>query len=203
VANKKNASDRQLAIPGLRNLMAEAMLRLELLVEEPLPPEHGDAGAGIYAIYYRGTDPLYKKLVPTKVPIYVGKAVLPGTRKAKAANETHQALVLRRLREHANSLSAAGFDLDDFTCKYLVLSKEDGSIIPGLESFLINAYQPLWNTVVDGFGNHDPGSGRDKQSKSEWDTLHPGRAWVLKLTGVPPDEGTITKKIRTYMRSLR
>ncbi|MDR0670086.1 MAG: Eco29kI family restriction endonuclease [Treponema sp.] len=39
----------------------------------------------------------------------------------------------------------------------------------------------LWNIVVDGFGNHDPGSGRYNQQISSWDTIHPGRNWAKKL----------------------
>ncbi len=40
---------------------------------------------------------------------------------------------------------------------------------------------PIWNTLIDGFGNHDPGQGRRNQAKSRWDVLHPGRAWADNL----------------------
>lgn len=55
------------------------------------------------------------------------------------------------------------------------------AIISVVESVLINRYQPIWNTKIDGFGNHDPGKGRYEQAKSEWDKIHPGRAWAEKL----------------------
>lgn len=42
-------------------------------------------------------------------------------------------------------------------------------------------FRPVWNMVIDGFGNHDPGSGRYNQKISSWDTLHPGRSWAMKL----------------------
>ncbi|GAA3304930.1 hypothetical protein GCM10020295_57340 [Streptomyces cinereospinus] len=43
---------------------------------------------------------------------------------------------------------------------------------------MIRHYRPVWNTVVDGFGNHNPGVGRfDKQARPAWDDLHPGRWW--------------------------
>lgn len=42
-------------------------------------------------------------------------------------------------------------------------------------------FRPLWNVVVAGFGNHDPGKGRRGQEKSVWDTLHPGRSWAATL----------------------
>jgi hypothetical protein len=31
------------------------------------------------------------------------------------------------------------------------------------------------DAAVDGFGNHDPGKGRYKQARSDWDVIHPGR----------------------------
>jgi len=39
----------------------------------------------------------------------------------------------------------------------------------------------LWNIVLDGFGNHEPGSGRYNQQRSAWDIIHPGRQWAEKL----------------------
>jgi hypothetical protein len=53
--------------------------------------------------------------------------------------------------------------------------------IPLGESLLIEKTKPLWNVVVDGFGNHAPGKGRPEQQLSSWDTLHPGRNWATKL----------------------
>lgn len=49
------------------------------------------------------------------------------------------------------------------------------------EASAISLYRPLWNTLIDGFGNHDPGSGRYNQMRSRWDTLHPRRAWADRL----------------------
>ena len=53
--------------------------------------------------------------------------------------------------------------------------------IPLGESLLIGRFSPIWNTIVDGFGNHDPGSGRRNQARSRWDVLHPGRNWAELL----------------------
>ncbi|MBA3946362.1 MAG: Eco29kI family restriction endonuclease, partial [Herpetosiphonaceae bacterium] len=39
----------------------------------------------------------------------------------------------------------------------------------------------VWNVVADGFGNNDPGSGREKGRRSMWDTIHPGRRWATAL----------------------
>lgn len=47
------------------------------------------------------------------------------------------------------------------------------------EQVLIAEYQPMWNVVVDRFGNNDPGRGRWNQRCSQWDTLHPRREWAF------------------------
>ena len=63
--------------------VADALLAQEI---EQLPPEPF-YGAGIYAIYYNGDFPPYKKISIKQlrgkeaIPIYVGKAVPPGARK--------------------------------------------------------------------------------------------------------------------------
>jgi hypothetical protein len=49
------------------------------------------------------------------------------------------------------------------------------------ETLLISHYKPLWNLVVDGFGNHPPGGGRAKGKKPMWDVIHPGRKWAENL----------------------
>ncbi len=59
-------------------------------------------------------------------------------------------------------------------------------------------YNPLWNSHIDGFGNHDPGKGRYEQAKSEWDVLHPGRVWADRLNGIPPDGNKVEEKIGIY-----
>ncbi|GAC69556.1 Eco29kI family restriction endonuclease [Gordonia soli] len=46
---------------------------------------------------------------------------------------------------------------------------------------------PVWNALVDGFGNHDPGRGRRAGRRSLWDTLHPGRPWAEQF---PPSTKT-------------
>ena len=53
--------------------------------------------------------------------------------------------------------------------------------IPLGENILIERFKPLWNQVIDGFGNNDPGGRRATQYRSHWDVLHPGRPWAVKL----------------------
>ena len=57
----------------------------------------------------------------------------------------------------------------------------DEVFIPLGESLLISHHKPLWNAVVDGFGNHAPGSGRAEGKKPMWDVIHPGRPWAAEL----------------------
>jgi len=59
----------------------------------PLPPQEIFRGAGIYAIYYKGTYPLYRRVAESfsketrvkfesqPIPIYIGKSDAPGSRK--------------------------------------------------------------------------------------------------------------------------
>jgi hypothetical protein len=70
-----------------------------------------------------------------------------------------------------------------------------------VEAELIRRYAPLWNSTIDGFGNHDPGAGRREQAKSEWDVLHPGRPWVEKQTGIPPDLEDIKQRLKTIEKT--
>lgn len=155
----------------------------------PLPPDERFEGAGIYAIYYTGGVPFYRPLAERnqrnkyELPIYVGKAVPPGARKGGFGLDTAPGSVLwNRLNEHSQSLQSVALPLRDFRCRYLVA---DDIWIPLGENLLIEMFRPLWNVVVAGFGNHDPGRGRRGQEKSAWDTLHPGRSWAATLPDHP------------------
>lgn len=57
--------------------------------------------------------------------------------------------------------------------------------VPMAEQLMIQTYRPVWNLVIDGFGNNDPGGGRYNQDRSRWDTLHPGRYWAPRLVDPP------------------
>ncbi|HEU5116447.1 MAG TPA: Eco29kI family restriction endonuclease [Isosphaeraceae bacterium] len=171
----------------------------------PLPPEEF-LGAGLYAIYYTGRFPAYRRIAARnrdgrfEEPIYVGKAVPAGARRggfglgASAGN-----VLYRRLAEHAESIrQARNLKLEDFRCRYLVV---DDIWIPLAESLLIQTFQPIWNLVIDGFGNHDPGSGRYNQKKARWDVIHPGRLWAEKLAkGNPKSESEILEIVAEFLR---
>lgn len=165
--------------------VAEAMLVQEALPLNEIPPF---SGAGIYALYYQGDFAAYGKLAHinrtqgASVPIYVGKAVPEGARKgttssALGSNGRSTRALHKRLMEHAESVRATQLSIHDFSCRYLVV---DDIWIPLGESLLISRFSPLWNLLVDGFGNHDPGSGRYNGLAPKWDVLHPGRGWASR-----------------------
>ena len=171
-----------------------------------LPPETRFEGTGVYAIYYIGQNFLYQSLVERNridfsVPIYVGKAVPRGWRQARIDNLTDKKSyeLNGRLREHSRSIKQTETLEDDaFHCRFMILENAASNLIGTVEAALIRLYKPTWNTVVDGFGNHDPGKGRYSQARSEWDTIHPGRAWADKCTGVAPNPEVIREKIQQY-----
>ncbi|MEW6142056.1 MAG: Eco29kI family restriction endonuclease [Chloroflexota bacterium] len=165
-----------------------------------LPPASVFVGGGVYTLYYVGGFTHYKKLsarnhLECRQPIYVGKAVPVGWRTARVQSATAPVLY-RRLKEHANSIrQTENLKLEDFKCRFMILDQLEGDLVVPVEAELIRRQRPLWNTVVDGFGNHDPGSGRYNQALSEWDVLHPGRAWTKRLTGQSPKLEQVLAKV--------
>jgi Eco29kI restriction endonuclease len=184
--------------------VAEAMLGREVHELGKLSEFHG---AGIYAIYYTGTFDAYKLIRERnsdgkwQAPIYVGKAVPAGARKGKlglnSADET--TVLFKRLREHAESIKAASnLDIKHFHCRYLIV---DDIWIPLGESLLIAKFAPLWNTLVDGFGNHDPGGGRYQGLRPRWDVLHPGRVWAAKCKERQESAEQIKSDVVRYIKA--
>ena len=164
------------------------------------------AGAGVYVIYYRGPFELYRPLTDANAndlshPIYVGKAIPEGGRKgglivdAAASGSSLQS----RLRKHAESVRAVkSLAVADFFVRSLVL---DDIWIPLGESLLITQFSPLWNSLIDGFGNHDPGSGRYKGLRPRWDVLHPGRAWADKCQPRQESVQDIKNDVEEFFRA--
>lgn len=162
--------------------VADAMLAKPV---SQFPLETRFVGAGIYAIYYVGDFQPYAPVTERnrdgrfEAPIYVGKAIPAGARRGGGLGVTTGPVLFRRLAEHAQSISQAeNLDLSDFFCRYLVV---DDIWIPLGESLLIEKFAPVWNSTVEGFGNHDPGRGRYNSQKPPWDVVHPGRSWAERL----------------------
>jgi hypothetical protein len=177
----------------------------QLLVSDPTPlgavPQF--FGAGVYAIYYNGAMECYSTLLTasvydSQVPIYVGKAVPAGGRRGiEVEHGTRTRALSGRLREHARSVEAAtNLDIADFTCRWLVV---EPIWIPLGESVLISRFTPVWNGLLDGFGNHDPGAGRRQGVRSRWDTLHPGRAFAPLFPERPETAENIAADVVEYL----
>jgi hypothetical protein len=187
-------------------IVEQAILFFSGTPVKALPPP-SFAGTGVYALYYHGPFGLYAKLAAVnrqecKLPIYVGKAVARGRRTGRGADSEGPELS-GRLRQHAWSIEfAENLRVEDFQCRFMILEGAAADLIVPVESELIRRYKALWNSGIDGFGNHDPGSGRYNQSPSKWDILHPGREWAKRLTGEAPRLAEVEAEVQQLLEQL-
>lgn len=174
----------------------------------PLPERF--LGSGVYALYYTGENSLYAPLAQANrlsydVPIYVGKAVPKGWRQGRVSdsaltqsNELHS-----RVNEHTRNIRVGeGLEVESFACRFVIFEAAGSDMISTIEASLIKLLRPLWNTSVDGFGNHTPGAGRFEQAKSDWDVIHPGRSFADKCKGIPKTEATIRRNITDHFEKM-
>lgn len=174
----------------LKHLAASIHGALLRQTAHAMPPPERFEGPGIYALYYTGNFPAYRKIAEAngegrfEAPIYVGRSERKGARKGGTLHaKAGETALYSRLREHARSITEAeNLDVTDFHFRCLLV---DDIWIPLGEALAIDRYAPVWNKMIDGFGGHTPGKGRKGQVTSSWDTLHPGRAFVKKV-GLPP-----------------
>lgn len=160
-----------------------------------LPPVPSFDGAGVYTIHYRGDFDAYRGMADHE-PVYVGKADPPGKRQGRTSSRGTGTVLHDRLTKHSQSIGQTrNLKLEDFTCRWLIL---DEVWIGLTEQVLIAEYQPLWNTIVSGFGINAPGGGRSTQRKSLWDTLHPGRPYAEHRPPNDETEAAILAKIREH-----
>lgn len=170
---------------------------------QPMPPLEDFEGAGVYALYFIGKKGIYKSFheinrLDYRQPIYIGKAVPRGWRQGRISTSSSHELY-RRLCDHTKSIEAASnLDISDFLCRFMILENAASNMIGTVEAALIRNYQPLWNCIVDGFGNHDPGSGRYNQERSEWDTIHPGRIWASRCVESSKSLDDILSNVKRY-----
>lgn len=183
--------------------VAEALLTKDA---HPLGELPTFEGAGIYAIYYSGAFKPYSKLASLNadgkflLPIYVGKAIPKGGRMGANLELPAGRVLQNRLKEHADSIKAAdNLKIEDFHCRFLVV---DDIWIPLGESLIIARFTPLWNSLIDGFGNHDPGKGRQAGMRPRWDVLHPGRGWATRLAERQESQAQIAQEAKTYLEVL-
>lgn len=163
------------------------------------------SGAGIYAIYYTGDFSSYEPISKLNrnglftAPIYVGKAVPKGARKGGDLQASPGKVLYDRLKQHAKSIEeASNLDIADFYCRNLIV---DDIWIPLGESLLIAKFDPLWNKLIDGFGNHDPGKGRHAGLRPRWDVLHPGRPWAERCQSRDESAEQIILEACDYLRN--
>jgi len=193
--------------PQFQSVVEQAISFFNATPDYPLLIPERFLGSGVYGLYYTGAMPLYSRLAQAnrmklQHPLYIGKAVPAGWRTGRAIS-SQTAVLYGRLRQHAHSINQSeGLNVEDFRCRFMLLGGAEADLIVPVEAELIRRYQPLWNTTVDGFGNHDPGAGRYEQAISEWDVLHPGRPWSRKLTGIAPDREAIIEKILAALEAL-
>lgn len=171
-----------------------------------LPPPTRFLGTGVYALYYTGRSGIYGRYgelnrLSYGHPIYVGKAVPKGWRQARTVDIPGQqsAELFNRLNEHSRNITTVnGIDLNDFMCRFVILEEASSDMIGTIEAALIKVHTPLWNTSLDGFGNHTPGKGRFNQAKSDWDVIHEGRAWAAKCQGIANEKSLLIENIKKY-----
>lgn len=176
---------------------------------QPVPPAERFAGTGVYALYYTGKLPLYAPYAKANrlaynAPIYVGKAVPKGWRQSRTAAAQKSSFELyQRLTQHANNAALVQLKPGDFSSRFVIFESAGSDLISTLEASLIKLNRPLWNSCVDGFGNHDPGRGRYEQALSDWDVLHPGRAWAVKCKGTPKSRAQIEARIAKHFEAAQ
>ena len=158
--------------------MPGIVIRFEPQPLLPLAEEISIQGPGDYCLFYNGTHAAYKSISQTALPTYAGKAIPPGSRRGDEG-DVRARVLQRRIRENQVSIREANtLEVEDFAFRSL-------AVVPAWinlsERAVIQHYRPVWNASLDGFGDHNPGSGRLSGERSWWDTLHPGRTWADSL----------------------
>lgn len=200
--NRKIVQFNPLDKRHLGESVGQALLRQPVV---PLQDIEAFDGAGIYAIYYTGAFSCYEVIAELnrkkrfRAPIYVGKAVPKGTRKGADLEANPGKVLCNRLKQHAKSIEeASNLQIADFYCRYLIV---DDIWIPLGESLIIAKFDPLWNKLIDGFGNHDPGKNRHAGLRPRWDVLHPGRPWADRCQAREETAQQIIRETRDYLRN--
>lgn len=184
----------------LGRLIAQTLLEQPRHLLKDIPAFYG---SGVYALYYTGDSPIYKPAAHTQTPLYVGKAD-PAAERAVTTQDQGTRL-WRRLDDHRRSIDAAqNLQLADFECRYLVVKSAWQNTA---ETYLIERFRPIWNNetgICYGFGKHGDSADTRRNTRSPWDTLHPGRKWALGSNNVPYEKGVgeiadrIAEHFRTY-----
>lgn len=169
--------------PYLPDVLGQFVGRtMQAQVRVPLGDVENFYGSGVYAIYYRGDHAAYAPIRNTQTPVYAGKADPANTHAATPEEQGPRLAV--RLSDHAKSISAAqNLRIEDFDCRFLVVKS---GLQKAAEDYLLAHFRPVWNQpLCKGFGKHGDSAATRANTRSEWDTLHPGRRWALGEANVP------------------
>ncbi|MCU0785160.1 MAG: Eco29kI family restriction endonuclease [Verrucomicrobia bacterium] len=219
-------NDERIYNPLDKDHLAESIVR-EFFKRQlhPLPPAESFAGAGIYALYYRGDVPLYreisnslKRFLATRqtpvaeqpTPIYIGKSDPPGSRKGLFEEETSEEgeeevlEVLtskpkhRRLHERLRQHGVSislTQNLKAEDFQCRYMLVDEVWVALG-EARLVDWFRPAWNVLIEGFGSKVEGGGRATTARSVWDILHPGRKENLGIQVAPRVEAKLVADLR-------
>ena len=162
-------------------------------------------GAGVYALYYTGPYAPYAPIAEANREqegswaIYIGKAEAQNHRKGDPDQRSvlDGPKLFNRIRTHRKSIEQAeNLDVQDFSIRYLVVAP---TWVQLAEIIAIKLHRPVWNSLIDGFGNHDPGKGRRAGLRPRWDTLHPGRAWATELQERSESRSLVERDLANYL----
>jgi hypothetical protein len=155
-------------------------------------------GSGIYAIYYVGDAEVYKPISGTETPAYVGKADPIGSPKNVVDQGTK---LFDRLKEHRRTITAVeGIEISDF--EYRALAVQSG-YQSSAEDHLKKLFAPIWNSetkILYGIGKHGDAATTRGNTKSPFDTLHPGRAWAASSPEIKT-QSQIRGEVEQHFRS--
>ncbi|MBL4702299.1 MAG: Eco29kI family restriction endonuclease [Phycisphaeraceae bacterium] len=173
----------------------------------PLASPEKFHGTGVYMIYYTGRSKIYSRYselnrLSYDFPIYVGKAVASGWRQSRTSHTVKKQTteLWSRINQHRNSIDITkNLSSDSFSCRFMIFEDASSDMIGTVEAALIKWKTPLWNSFLDGFGNHDPGKGRYEQAKSDWDVVHSGRPWADKCKGKTPSQKELLVGIEKFL----
>lgn len=163
------ASFDPLSTGQIANTICETLERQPLVSMVSEIPRFG--GSGLYALYYRGHgENLYRPLVNLQIPVYAGQAL--SSNSATGLRVQDRFPLHARLRKHRTSITEGGLSIGEFRFRALLLPDVHADLG---ENALRVGYQPVWNSILTGFGSNEQGSATRQSKKTKWDTVHPGR----------------------------
>ncbi len=131
------------------------------------------------------------------MPIYIGKAETSGKRTGKG---TITGGLIGRLREHKSSIrQVTNLDVADFDFMVLAMAVD---LVAWGEAVLIRHFQPVWCSIISGFGIHAPGKGRGAQMRSMWDEIHSGRSFAENLSPNPVRSEGLRSQVTQHCQNL-